>query len=105
MSERVKNDKGEVAILVSRGYGAGWSTWAPSTPSCLYDAEIVAAVLAGWPGDEIESLASRKWPAEYWGGAGGLAVQWLPEGTLFRIDEYDGSESVIVNDDMQWLAA
>jgi hypothetical protein len=34
-----------------------------------------------------------------------LVIGKLPAGTLYRIDEYDGSESVITQDDNQWIVA
>ncbi len=34
-----------------------------------------------------------------------LRVMWLPEGTQFKIEEYDGSESVILATDIKWHEA
>ena len=31
----------------------------------------------------------------YCGGASNLSIRWIPVGTQFRIEEYDGSEHVI----------
>ena len=31
----------------------------------------------------------------YCGGTNNLIIKWVPVGTRFRIDEYDGSESII----------
>lgn len=42
---KVYNEQGEVAVLYSPGYGAGWSTWNPH--DCLFTPEIVQLVLEG----------------------------------------------------------
>jgi hypothetical protein len=34
-----------------------------------------------------------------------LIVEWLPEGTEFKIDEYDGAESLILKEEEVWLIA
>jgi hypothetical protein len=34
-----------------------------------------------------------------------LEIVWLDVGTEFRINEYDGSESVEVKEEMLWLTA
>lgn len=34
-----------------------------------------------------------------------LRIRELPEGTLYRIDEYDGNESVMTRDDYDWRTA
>lgn len=34
-----------------------------------------------------------------------LDIRDLPSGTLYRIDEYDGAESVITNDEHDWSVA
>jgi hypothetical protein len=32
-------------------------------------------------------------------------LKWLPEGTVFRIHEYDGNESIEIKEDMDWQIA
>jgi len=34
-----------------------------------------------------------------------LAIEDVPSGTAYRIDEYDGNESVMTNDDYDWKIA
>jgi hypothetical protein len=46
-----------------------------------------------------------KYPEIYKGGMMELEVAWLPEGSEFKINEYDGAESVEVKDDIGWLIA
>jgi len=107
MEKVIRN--GEVAVLVSPGYGAGWYTWNTEHPECLFDPEIVEAVLAKKSVDYIAALAEAKWNTGgyyfYAGGAGDLIVEWLPIGTRFQIDEYDGYESLYTADKQVWMVA
>lgn len=96
---------GKVAVLYSPGYGAGWSSRLDSrggSNACLFDPDIVALVEADASGAEIEELAKSKWPDGYFGGASDLTIEWIDEGTLFRIKEYDGYESIEYNYDAEW---
>lgn len=95
---------GKVAVLVSHGYGAGWYSWAYDT-DCLFDPDIVQLVLDGADTETILQCAETKWPDRYWGGADELTVHWIPEGTQFRIGEYDGAESIEYSSDVQWIIA
>ena len=101
---------GKVAVLVSPGFGAGWSTWAQSVEEddpgfMMFDPTLVDMVERGASVEEIESYVTAKYPNTYCGGADDLTIQWLPVGTAFRIHEYDGSESVEIRDDIQWTIA
>ena len=104
--EKVIRD-GQVAILYSPGYGAGWYTWNTEHESMLYHPMIVDIVLSNeldWK-VKVEVLASLIWPNAYLGGIRDLTVEWLPVGTPFRITEYDGSESLEIRDDVSWQIA
>ena len=101
---------GKVAVLVSPGFGAGWSTWAyrveeDASGFMMFDPTLVAMVERGDSVEAIESYVTAKHPGTYCGGADDLSIQWLPVGTAFRIHEYDGSESVEIRDDIQWTIA
>lgn len=102
MSNVVTNENGEVAVLVSHGYGAGWYSWNTSIPECLFEPRIVHALMAE-DRKEAEKIATELWPDGYWGGIRGLTVHWLSPGTAFRIDEYDGSESLVEADRQDWV--
>lgn len=85
---------GKVAVVISPGFGAGWSTWNTAIrDALLFDPEIARAVLDG---DRVKaaSIAERKYPGGYFGGACDLTVEWLDKGTIFEVEEYDGSESL-----------
>lgn len=92
---------GEVAVLVSRGYGTGWG----SNGLNVFEPEIVEAILEGKSDRDIEAIAKDIYPNEYLGGLDGLVVQWVPVGTRFRIEEYDGAESLWREDEYDWETA
>jgi len=94
----------EVAVLVSPGYGAGWYSW-EHDDSMLFDPGLVQLILNGAEFDEKENYARNKWPDAYTGGIVSLEVQWVPEGTEFLIDEYDGAESIVYKENSNWFKA
>lgn len=109
-------------ILISPGYGAGWSTWNSQAPQLAEDAELVRLVEAGEHAgpilykseDDVVQRGDRgasdafydracavmrdadcEDASPYCGGVGGLIVV-EGEGP-YRVNEYDGSESI------EWL--
>ena len=99
------NEKGEVGVLISPGYGSGWYSWNESMPQLLFDKDIIQAVLDG-DNDKAEQVAIDKYGEDiYTGGASDLVVVWLQPGTMFRIEEYDGSESLITYTNDIWFKA
>jgi hypothetical protein len=108
MNKVVKD--GKVAVLVSPGFGAGWSTWNPECIGMLFDPEIVEFILRddyefAKRFDEIEALCAKKYPNAYCGGARDLMVAWVPEGAEFVVREYDGNEYLEMKDDIKWVIA
>lgn len=96
MVEKFYNETGEVAVLISPGYGAGWSTWNSRYDDVLFDKRIVELVLSDMKGLITEELmAEFGYPDMYLGGVDQLVVEWLVPGTAFNINEYDGAESLI----------
>ena len=96
---------GKVAVLYSPGFGAGWSTWNSKHRDTLaMDEFIVAPFLAG---NIDKMLENAKTLDEYVCvlGADQLEVKWIPVGTRFEIDEYDGSESIRILDDIDFMVA
>ena len=104
---------GKVAVLVSGGVGAGWSTW--QNDAMAFEPKIVEMVLAG---EKDKNRADRKatrgkiigymtetYPDHFIGGIDGIEVEWVPVGTRFIIDEYDGNESLVLESDMNWFTA
>ena len=97
--EKVIRD-GLVAVVYSPEYGAGWST--ENHNASPFDPLVVAWIEAG-----------REHPAPYAdpmygiynGGLHRAVIEWLPVGTRFRIDVYDGAEAIeIIGPDFGWVA-
>lgn len=105
--EKVIRD-GKVAVLVSPGYGAGWSTWnSPEyAEKLLYHPKFVEAAEAGVKdireiahevlGGYVYDLCLRGWDD--------IEIEWLPVGTIFRVDEYDGFEGITTCEDLSYRA-
>ena len=95
---------GMVAVLYSPDYGSGWYTWNRNHPELLFDPAIVQLVEED-KFDELKTYVTLKYPNIYEGGMWELKVAWIPEGAMFRINEYDGDESIELKDDMDWFTA
>ena len=110
---------GQIGVIFSPGFGAGWTTWAHdatkeqlkqlSMDRRLVELVIKKAELESLQGrltlgemgtewhtilEQIKEIAEQILPEMYMGGAEDLEVSWLEPGTLFWIEEYDGSESL-----------
>lgn len=101
MNKLIKD--GRVAVIVSPGFGAGWSTWGEAE-SC-FDGELAQAILDSKPHVEREGIAQKNWPGQYTGGLAQCGIYWVPQGSAFEITEYDGSESLKVIGEQQYLIA
>jgi hypothetical protein len=96
---------GLVAVLYSPGFGAGWYTW-HSIEELLFDPKVVNMVLEKTSAETIELYCKTVYGTKsYYGGAEDLEVTWVPTGTQFIIDEYDGAETVTVKDKVNWVTA
>ena len=104
MEKVIRN--GKVAVLVSKGFGAGWYTWNHNNKVLLFHPKLVAMVENGTSNeiDEYWCLSELGIENVYCGGASDLCIYWLPEGTAFKINEYDGAESLITMDDFDAVA-
>ena len=95
---------GNVAVLYSPGYGAGWSSWAHNSEIAeflLFDRRLIEAAKAEATQEEVsEFLATIFGPDQYicTGGWDQIETEWEKQGSLFRIAEYDGSESIVYYD-------
>lgn len=105
--EKVIRD-GKVAVLYSPGYGAGWSSWCRGdVPEefAIFDKSLVEAVERGDDAGKVGLMLTEKFgSAPYMGGWSDVEIEWLPVGTQFRIDEYDGSESVVTVEKLSFTA-
>lgn len=95
---------GMVAVLYSPDYGSGWYTWNTNYPELLFDPAIVQLVEEN-KFDELKTYVTLKYPNIFDGGMDDLKVAWIPEGAMFRINEYDGDESIELKDDIDWFTA
>lgn len=96
-------------VLVSGGFGAGWSTWSDKSQQVAEYAPIIKFLEDG--GDRM-ALLDDNHPlivqmcedlglepgSFYTGGAKGLRVETVS--TPYLIEEYDGSESIRTSFDM-----
>lgn len=102
--KKIERD-GKVAVLVSPRYGAGWSTWNQGHAETLcMDADIVQAVLDGDRG-KAAAVAEAKCPDIYTGGSIDLTIEWVNKGVRFRIEEYDGYETLHIFDPQEYFEA
>lgn len=98
MEKIVRDD--HVAVAVSSGFGAGWSTWADVNPM---DARFNQLFLDGeyeeayYLGEELD--------IGYLGGLEDVRIVWIPVGVKFVVEEYDGAESIRTVDSFDWLEA
>lgn len=98
MEKVIKN--GKVAVCISPGYGAGWSTWAGRElqETLLFHPSIVNMVISGKRGEITKGWMGKnlgdEYTGVYLGGVYDLEIEWVDEGAVFRIHEYDGFESV-----------
>lgn len=99
---------GKVAIIYSPQHGAGWYSW-HHIEELLFDPVVVDMIERNATGEEIEQYCIDRYDTDnqinYWGGTDDLEVKWIPEGSIFRIHEYDGAETIVLQDDDYWIVA
>lgn len=96
MTEKLIRD-GKVAVIYSPGFGAGWSTWNDDKERMVFDPVLAQMILDGADVEALTKVATERHPKAYMGGLRNVKVEWLPVGTVFLIDEYDGSESIVTS--------
>ena len=95
---------GHVAVLISPDYGAGWYSWNTEYPEILFDPAMVRLVEEN-KFDELETYVILKYPDISRHALHDLEVEWISEGTEFRIKEHDGSETIEFKDEVEWIKA
>lgn len=95
-----------VGVVISTGFGAGWSTWGGQDPC---DKDFIDYLLKNGVIDEetdnlvwyvdisretVEAYFPDPETRPYCGGAEDLEIHWVKEGSVIRITEYDGSEDI-----------
>lgn len=96
---------GRVAVLVSPGFGPGWSLRAGELDERkLFCPELVHAIEAGIPKHQRYEVANAVFGEdEYLGGIEQVRIQWVDVGRQFTVTEHDGSESIDFLDEIQWV--
>ena len=102
----------KVPVIYSPGYGAGWSTWNPDSCSefLLHDEGIVDLINSNLR-SLIPSYIRRNLPDKdqlgflSLSGHTSLEIRWLDAGTFFRIQQYEGYETVETYELDDWRVA
>lgn len=91
-------------VLISPGYGAGWSTW--NYIDLAFDPDIINAFELGLDEDSMYAfIRTLGYDEPYMDGYRNCKIIEVPKGTKFRIIEYDGAERIEYYDDTKWLIA
>lgn len=95
----------EVAIIVSHGYGSGFSTW--NLIDGLERNRLLCEPVAFGHEEEfferLEAITGRI-RQHLIVDFEDLKIHWIPEGSAYRIDEYDGSESLVTIQSLTQIA-
>lgn len=124
--EMLESKKGYTPVIYSPGYGAGFTTWnAEIKPhdevmihAIIEEGIVIGVYDDGGYNDSIEVEIEEKSLAEiikklgyshehlYLGCCGDfMMIEFVKKGNLFRINEYDGSESIEVFDASDYFTA
>lgn len=113
-------DKTKFGVLVSYGFGAGWSTW--NEHELAYDKRVIEFWLAHKDDERWMREVERYHPESpehkeacdffinelgfdncpYMGGFPDCVLEWVPIYARFRITEYDGAESLEIENEGSW---
>jgi hypothetical protein len=101
---------GKVGVAISNDYGGSWSTsWFDEGREHLREtvcmrADIVQSVLDG-DRDGARKLAAEACGGEFDGDPTHLVVVWIPKGSVFEVDDYDGVESIHIIGSREYMTA
>ena len=109
---KLVNKKNEVAVLYSPGYGAGWASWTIVYALQLAtDSRIIKyrfGLESNHPNINIENFMTQIIGFKitpYVGGFTRTKVKFIQEGTMFRINEYDGEETIEIYSQNNYMKA
>ena len=94
---------GKVGVLVSPGFGAGFSTWG-APDGAIFDPTLIELIENEKYQDAVDYV-EKTYEDSYSGGVVDLIVKWIPQGSKFIIEEYDGFESIQLMDETNWITA
>jgi hypothetical protein len=101
MEKVIRN--GLVGVLVSPGFGAGFYTWGAPLEA-IFNPTLID-LIENEKYQEAIDFVEKTWEDLYSGGVGNMKVVWIEEGTEFTIEEYDGSESIVFKETIEWITA
>ena len=104
MIKKVMRD-GQVGVLISHGWGSGFYTWGAPLQA-IFDEKLIYLIENEKFDEAVEYVSLTYSDADvYIGGVHDLRVHWIDEGVEFFIDEYDGSESIVFKETVNWITA
>lgn len=91
-------------ILISAGFGAGWSTWNSEYKEfLLFDEGLIKLAKEKASEEQVKEYLKENGINAYTGGWDGIYVCCLDDDEQFIVEEYDGSESIRVKESEDWL--
>lgn len=95
----------KVAVLYSPNFGCGWYT-EHKIEQLLFDYRIVEMVESKADYNAIVAYCKEKYGKDInVGGAFDLQIAWLPIGAEFTIQNYDGFESIVMKEKVEFISA
>ena len=89
-------------VIISSCYGAGWSTWQNYKHRLFYttDNKLIKMLENKATEDEVSQYCFDKTgELPYMDGWKNCIICSIPDDCKFRIDEYDGNESIITDEE------
>lgn len=98
---------GKVAVLISPGHGAGWSSWTlnGNEQFMLFDKTLALMAERGATETEVRTYLESIDIDDFSGGWEDIIIVWLEEGETFIIEEYDGHENLQILSDQKYFTA
>ena len=93
---------GKIGVIISPGFGSGFST--TNNRMMAVDFDLVDAFLKS-DMTKFKYIADEKYGDWYDSGDMRFRVEWVPEGSRFMVQEYDGHESIVILDDTNTFLA
>lgn len=95
---------GKVAVIISPGFGAGFVSW--NNEISPFEPKVISMIEADRQGEITQEWCEKELGIKnvYCGGADDLEIEWVKEGEKFSINEYDGSESLYIESELEYQA-
>ena len=91
-------------VLISPGYGYGWSTW--NYIDLAFDPDIIQAFEAGLNKEEMcKFIVSLGYGKPCMDGYDQCEIVDIPRGARFRIKQDDGFEDIEIYNEDDWMVA